>query len=251
MPSLYVREITREEHLAHLRLRPDASHLQIPEWGGVKPDWLPESIGWFESDGSEPVAAALVLYRPLPGTRRYLAYLPDGPAIDWRTPGWSAGWIRSSPTWSASGRSRYGSGRPWSYGTGMRPPSRRASPTPTYGICATCPPPVSTATRSTPPSGCGASGGGPATRTTAAVSASGSRATAVTYRSPDARSTIFATPSHRTGNSPCVRPRPPASRSRGSRTTTCPSSTACTPRPPPTTASRPARWTTSGACGEP
>lgn len=84
MTSLYVREITREEHLAHLRRSPDVSHLQIPEWGGVKPDWLPESVGWFE-DG-EIVAAALVLYRPLPGTRRYLAYLPDGPAIDWRTP---------------------------------------------------------------------------------------------------------------------------------------------------------------------
>lgn len=84
MTSPYVREITREEHLAHLRLHPDASHLQIPEWGDVKPDWLPESIGWFE--GEEMVAAALVLYRPLPGTRRYLAYLPDGPAIDWRSP---------------------------------------------------------------------------------------------------------------------------------------------------------------------
>ncbi|NEC85201.1 peptidoglycan bridge formation glycyltransferase FemA/FemB family protein [Streptomyces sp. SID12501] len=92
MTSLYVREITREEHLAHLRQHPDASHLQIPEWGGVKPDWLPESIGWFEGEaanqavGDAMVAAALVLYRPLPGTRRYLAYLPDGPAIDWRTP---------------------------------------------------------------------------------------------------------------------------------------------------------------------
>lgn len=94
MTSLYVREITREEHLAHLRASPDASHLQIPEWGGVKPDWLPESVGWFEGEGEGEgsgegeamVAAALVLYRPLPGTRRYLAYLPDGPAIDWRTP---------------------------------------------------------------------------------------------------------------------------------------------------------------------
>ncbi|MEH0424598.1 lipid II:glycine glycyltransferase FemX [Streptomyces sp. B21-083] len=90
MTSLYVREITREEHLAHLLLSPDASHLQIPEWGGVKPDWLPESVGWFEDEampvGGAMVAAALVLYRPLPGTRRYLAYLPDGPAIDWRAP---------------------------------------------------------------------------------------------------------------------------------------------------------------------
>jgi lipid II:glycine glycyltransferase (peptidoglycan interpeptide bridge formation enzyme) len=79
-----VREITREEHLAHLRLHPDASHLQIPEWADVKPDWVAESVGWFE--GEARVATALVLYRPLPGTRRCLAYLPDGPAIDWRDP---------------------------------------------------------------------------------------------------------------------------------------------------------------------
>ncbi|AZQ34261.1 peptidoglycan bridge formation glycyltransferase FemA/FemB family protein [Streptomyces cyaneochromogenes] len=84
MTSLFVREIPRAEHLAQLRRYPDASHLQIPEWGDVKPDWLPESVGWF--DGEEMIATALVLYRPLPGTRRYLAYLPDGPAIDWRAP---------------------------------------------------------------------------------------------------------------------------------------------------------------------
>jgi lipid II:glycine glycyltransferase (peptidoglycan interpeptide bridge formation enzyme) len=86
MTSPYVREITREEHLAHLRLYPDASHLQIPEWADVKPDWRAESVGWFEDGAVGPVmvAAALVLYRPLPGTRRCLAYLPDGPAIDWR-----------------------------------------------------------------------------------------------------------------------------------------------------------------------
>lgn len=84
MSSPYVRELTREEHLAHLRLHPDASHLQIPEWGDVKPDWVAESVGWFE--GKLLVAAALVLYRPLPGTRRFLAYLPDGPAIDWSDP---------------------------------------------------------------------------------------------------------------------------------------------------------------------
>ncbi|WP_031487329.1 lipid II:glycine glycyltransferase FemX [Streptomyces bicolor] len=84
MTSLFVREIPRAEHLAHLRRYPDASHLQIPEWGDVKPDWLPESVGWF--DGETMIATALVLYRPLPGTRRYLAYIPDGPAIDWRAP---------------------------------------------------------------------------------------------------------------------------------------------------------------------
>lgn len=84
MSSPEVREISRADHLAHLRTHPDASHLQLPEWGDVKPDWLAESVGWFE-DGTL-VAAALVLYRPLAGTRRFLAYLPDGPAIDWRAP---------------------------------------------------------------------------------------------------------------------------------------------------------------------
>lgn len=84
MTSPYVKGITRGEHLAYLRLHPDASHLQIPEWADVKPDWTAESLGWFE--GEALVAVALVLYRSLPGTRRCLAYLPDGPAIDWRNP---------------------------------------------------------------------------------------------------------------------------------------------------------------------
>jgi hypothetical protein len=83
MTSPYVKGITREEHLAHLRLHPDASHLQIPEWADVKPDWTAESVGWFE--GEAMVAVALVLYRAFPGTGRFLAYLPDGPAIDWHS----------------------------------------------------------------------------------------------------------------------------------------------------------------------
>nr|WSY55486.1 aminoacyltransferase [Streptomyces sp. NBC_00886] len=83
MTSPYVKGITREEHLAHLRLHPDASHLQIPEWADVKPDWTAESVGWFE--GESLVAVALVLYRAFPGTGRCLAYLPDGPAIDWHS----------------------------------------------------------------------------------------------------------------------------------------------------------------------
>ncbi|MEU6843740.1 peptidoglycan bridge formation glycyltransferase FemA/FemB family protein [Streptomyces sp. NPDC046716] len=83
-PALSVRAVSRAEHLAHLTLYPGVSHLQIPEWGAVKPDWESESVGWFE--GLSRVGAALVLYRALPGTRRTLAYLPDGPSIDWRDP---------------------------------------------------------------------------------------------------------------------------------------------------------------------
>ncbi|SDS88446.1 vancomycin resistance protein VanK [Nocardioides scoriae] len=58
-----------------------ASFLQTPGWAAVKPDWRPESIGWF--DGDRLVGAGLVLYRQLPKVRRYLAYLPEGPVLDW------------------------------------------------------------------------------------------------------------------------------------------------------------------------
>ena len=38
-------------------------------------------VGWFR--GSELVGVGLVLYRQLPKVKRYLAYLPEGPVIDW------------------------------------------------------------------------------------------------------------------------------------------------------------------------
>jgi vancomycin resistance protein VanK len=94
-PSLTVRTITAEEHLAVIRTLakpsgggPDqsASFLQTPAWAAVKPEWKAESIGWVarSATGHEDlVGAALVLYRQLPKVRRYLAYLPEGPLIDW------------------------------------------------------------------------------------------------------------------------------------------------------------------------
>lgn len=78
--SLAVRQITAAEHLAVVSRR-SGSFLQTPAWGSVKSDWSHESLGWF--DGAELVGAALVLYRMLPRTRRSLAYLPEGPVIDW------------------------------------------------------------------------------------------------------------------------------------------------------------------------
>ena len=59
-----------------------ASFLQTPAWGAVKSEWRRESLGWFDGDG-ELVGAGLVLYRQLPRVKRYLAYLPEGPVIDW------------------------------------------------------------------------------------------------------------------------------------------------------------------------
>ena len=47
----------------------------------MKSEWRRESLGWFRGD--ELVGAALVLYRQLPRVKRYLAYLPEGPVIDW------------------------------------------------------------------------------------------------------------------------------------------------------------------------
>ncbi|MGF1427950.1 lipid II:glycine glycyltransferase FemX [Kitasatospora sp. LaBMicrA B282] len=83
--SLRLRTITREEHLAFLRTRPSASHMQVPAWGEVKSEWRSESIGWIDASG-EVVGAGLVLYRQLPKLKRYLAYLPEGPVIDWFDP---------------------------------------------------------------------------------------------------------------------------------------------------------------------
>jgi vancomycin resistance protein VanK len=78
---LTVSTITAEQHLTFLESQRSASFLQTPAWGEVKSDWRRESIGWFR-DG-ELVGAGLVLYRQLPKVRRFLAYLPEGPAIDW------------------------------------------------------------------------------------------------------------------------------------------------------------------------
>ncbi|WP_318215877.1 lipid II:glycine glycyltransferase FemX [Streptomyces sp. SCL15-6] len=80
--SHHLKAITREEHLRFVAARPSVSHLQLPSWGEVKPDWRAESLGWFD-DGGDLVGVALVLLRPLPKLRRYLAYLPEGPVIDW------------------------------------------------------------------------------------------------------------------------------------------------------------------------
>jgi lipid II:glycine glycyltransferase (peptidoglycan interpeptide bridge formation enzyme) len=83
--ALTVRRITPGEHLAHVRARAAGkglvSVLQVPGWGQVKSDWRHESLGWF--DGDALVGAGLVLYRQVPRLPRYLAYLPEGPDIDW------------------------------------------------------------------------------------------------------------------------------------------------------------------------
>lgn len=78
------RPISAEQHLAHIGQRGSASFLQTPAWAKVKSEWRGESVGFF--DGDDLVGVALVLYRQLPKLKRYLAYLPEGPVLDWARP---------------------------------------------------------------------------------------------------------------------------------------------------------------------
>jgi len=79
--TLLVRAISPAEHLAAIRDRPSVSFLQMPAWGRVKREWRAESVGWYRD--ADLVGIGLILYRHAPGLRRFLAYLPEGPAIDW------------------------------------------------------------------------------------------------------------------------------------------------------------------------
>ncbi|WP_020575326.1 lipid II:glycine glycyltransferase FemX [Actinopolymorpha alba] len=80
--SLTVGPISTAEHLAFVQTQRSVSFLQTPEWGRVKTEWRSESLGWY--DGRQLVGAGLVLHRPVPRLERFtLAYLPQGPAIDW------------------------------------------------------------------------------------------------------------------------------------------------------------------------
>jgi lipid II:glycine glycyltransferase (peptidoglycan interpeptide bridge formation enzyme) len=76
-----VRTISADEHRAFIADQPEASFLQTPAWARVKSQWRGESLGWY--DGDRLVGAGLVLYRKLPRLPRYLAYLPEGPVLDW------------------------------------------------------------------------------------------------------------------------------------------------------------------------
>ena len=84
MGRVDVRTIEAAQHLAFVRGLDSASFLQTPAWGEVKTEWKHESIGWFR-DG-DLVGTGLVLYRRLPAVGRSLAYLPEGPVLDWADP---------------------------------------------------------------------------------------------------------------------------------------------------------------------
>lgn len=63
-----------------------ASYQQTPQWGDARSQiWDYEVLGIRDSTGAL-VAATLVKYKNLPGTRLRFAYIPQGPAIDWAAP---------------------------------------------------------------------------------------------------------------------------------------------------------------------
>jgi lipid II:glycine glycyltransferase (peptidoglycan interpeptide bridge formation enzyme) len=85
--QLRLQPISADVHAALLR-RPGpytASFLQTPAWARVKTGWRAESLGWFDAH-QRPAGCALVLYRRPPGVRRFFAYLPEGPGVEWADP---------------------------------------------------------------------------------------------------------------------------------------------------------------------
>ena len=80
--AITVRTIPAAQHLDYLTTLRSASFLQTPAWAKVKSEWRNESLGWF--DGDTLVGVALVLYRQIPKVKRYLAYVPEGPVLDWK-----------------------------------------------------------------------------------------------------------------------------------------------------------------------
>ena len=81
--TITVRPISPAEHLAFIEQRGSASFLQTPAWAAVKPEWESERLGFYSGTSHTLVGVGLVLYRALPVLKRTLAYLPEGPVVDW------------------------------------------------------------------------------------------------------------------------------------------------------------------------
>ncbi len=79
---LTVRTIRADDHGAFITSLPEATLAQTPAWGAARSDdWAAESVGWFERDTL--VGVALVRYRSIPLLGRSIAYISEGPLIDW------------------------------------------------------------------------------------------------------------------------------------------------------------------------
>ncbi len=72
-----VRTIRPDEFRGFLDRTDGASYQQTSEWSRVRSaDWDHELVGWFDS-GNQPVAAAVIRYRRLPGVDLRFAYIPQ------------------------------------------------------------------------------------------------------------------------------------------------------------------------------
>ncbi|PAK96896.1 hypothetical protein B8X04_03050 [Brevibacterium casei] len=81
-----VRTIRPDEFRRFLDRSDGASYQQTSEWSRVRSgDWEHDIVGWFDT-GREPVAAAVIRYRRLPGIDLRFAYIPQGPLLDWSAP---------------------------------------------------------------------------------------------------------------------------------------------------------------------
>ncbi len=78
-----VRAIPAAEHRELVAHRPGVSFLQTPGWAAAKPGWSARSLAFVDDD--TVVGTALVLLRAIPRTTRALAYLPEGPDLDWES----------------------------------------------------------------------------------------------------------------------------------------------------------------------
>lgn len=85
-----VRPISAAEVGAFLAERTDVPLQQRPSFAAVKSEWQHLFLGWFDAQGSAAgermVGSAVVLLRPLPRTRYPLAYIPEGPLLNWDSP---------------------------------------------------------------------------------------------------------------------------------------------------------------------
>jgi hypothetical protein len=79
--NLRLAPVSRQDHERFLSAR-QGSFLQCAAWADVKPEWTPEWLGWFDDTG-EMVGVALVLLKRLPVLGRPLAYIAEGPLVDW------------------------------------------------------------------------------------------------------------------------------------------------------------------------
>lgn len=95
-PGVALRPITAETYRAFLASPEGAAlgagFLQCPSWADVKEGWRSQLLGWGpDPEAGQLTGVALVLLRQFPGTRKYFAYLPEGPVADWNDPdvdGW-------------------------------------------------------------------------------------------------------------------------------------------------------------------